>query len=95
MLYSISGTAEYGDLTREPRVINEAVRAEMNYILGEIQEGQFADEWIAENRTGRTEYMRLQAEGKEHPIENVGAELRNMMQFVTAGKQSVQDTSGA
>jgi ketol-acid reductoisomerase len=94
MRYSISDTAEYGDLTRGPRVINDAVRAEMRAILDEIQDGRFADEWIAENRSGRKEYQRLQQEGKEHQIEQVGAELRKMMPFITAGKQSVQDASG-
>jgi ketol-acid reductoisomerase len=94
MRYSISDTAEYGDLTRGPRVISDAVRAEMRAILDEIQDGRFADEWIAENRSGRQEYKRLQAEGKEHQIEKVGAELRQMMPFITAGKQSVQDASG-
>jgi ketol-acid reductoisomerase len=94
MRYSISDTAEYGDLTRGPRVINDAVRAEMRAILDEIQDGRFADEWIAENRSGRKEYKRLQEEGKAHQIETVGAELRKMMPFITAGKQSVQDASG-
>jgi len=94
MRYSISDTAEYGDLTRGPRVINDAVRAEMRSILDEIQDGRFAEEWIAENRTGRNEYQRLQAAGKEHQIEKVGGELRKMMPFITAGKQSVQDASG-
>jgi ketol-acid reductoisomerase len=94
MRYSISDTAEYGDLTRGPRIINDAVRAEMRAILDEIQDGRFAEEWIAENRNGRPEYLRLQAEGKEHQIEKIGAELREMMPFITAGKQSVQDASG-
>ena len=94
MRYSISDTAEYGDLTRGPRIINDAVRAEMRAILDEIQDGRFAEEWIAENRNGRSEYLRLQAEGKEHQIEKIGAERREMMPFITAGKQSVQDASG-
>jgi ketol-acid reductoisomerase len=94
MRYSISDTAEYGDLTRGPRVINDTVRSEMRAILDEIQDGRFADEWIAENRSGRNEYKRLQAEGKAHQIEQVGAELRQMMPFITAGKQRVQDASG-
>ena len=94
MRYSISDTAEYGDLTRGPRVINEAVREEMRRILGEIQDGSFAEEWIAENRAGRPRFHQLQEEGKAHQIEEVGAELRQMMPFITAGKTRVQDASG-
>jgi len=94
MRYSISDTAEYGDLTRGPRVINASVKAEMKKILGEIQDGSFAEEWIAENRAGRSEYKRLQAEGKAHQIEQIGEELRAMMPFISAGKTRVQDASG-
>ncbi|MGH2686595.1 MAG: ketol-acid reductoisomerase, partial [Actinomycetota bacterium] len=74
MRYSISDTAEYGDLTRGPRVINEAVKAEMRTILDEISSGKFADEWIAESESGRASYRKLQDEGAAHPIETVGAE---------------------
>jgi ketol-acid reductoisomerase len=94
MRYSISDTAEYGDLTRGPRVIDEHVRATMRDILGEIQSGAFAEEWIAENRSGRARYKQLEQQGAEHPIEKIGAELRGMMPFITAGKQRVQDASG-
>ncbi len=94
MRYSISDTAEYGDLTRGPRVINQAVKDEMRAILDEIQDGRFAAEWVAENEAGRPNYQRLKREGQEHQIEKVGAELREMMPFVTAGKQKVQDISG-
>jgi ketol-acid reductoisomerase len=94
MRYSISDTAEYGDLTRGPRVINEAVKAEMKAILDEIQTGKFADEWIAESESGRPNYKRLQQAGKEHPIEKVGADLRAMMPWISAGKQRVEDISG-
>jgi ketol-acid reductoisomerase len=94
MRFSISDTAEYGDLTRGPRVINESVRAEMGRILGEIQDGTFAKEWVAENAEGRPNFDALQQAGLDHPIEKVGAELRAMMPFVTAGKQKVQDISG-
>jgi len=94
MRYSISDTAEYGDMTRGPRVINANVKAEMQKILGEIQDGTFAEEWIAENRTGRKEYERLQEEGKKHQIEIVGEELRGMMPFISEGKVRVQDASG-
>jgi ketol-acid reductoisomerase len=94
MRYSISDTAEYGDLTRGPRVINQAVKDEMRAILDEIQDGRFAAEWVAENVNGRPNYERLKQAGQEHQIEKVGAELRDMMPFVTAGKQKVQDISG-
>jgi ketol-acid reductoisomerase len=94
MRYSISDTAEYGDLTRGPRVINDAVRAEMRQILAEIKSGQFADEWIAESEAGRPNYDSLQKQGREHPIEVVGEKLRGMMPWISAGKQRVQDISG-
>jgi ketol-acid reductoisomerase len=94
MRYSISDTAEYGDMTRGPRIISPAVREEMRRVLDEIQDGRFATEWVAENRNGRPNFNRLRAEGKDHPIEQVGAELRSMMPFITAGKQRVEDASG-
>ena len=94
MRYSISDTAEYGDLTRGPRVINQAVKDEMRAILDEIQDGRFAAEWVKENVDGRPNYDRLKKAVQEHQIETVGAELRDMMPFVTAGKQKVQDISG-
>jgi ketol-acid reductoisomerase len=94
MRFSISDTAEYGDLTRGPRVINQAVREEMGRILGEIQDGTFAAEWVEENAKGRPRYKALRQAGLDHPIEAVGAELRAMMPFVTAGKQKIQDISG-
>jgi len=94
MRFSISDTAEYGDLTRGPRIINDATRAEMKKILGEIRDGTFAEEWIAENRAGRPRYNELKARGQEHPIEKVGAELRAMMPWIAAGKARPQDVSG-
>ena len=94
MRYSISDTAEFGDLTRGPRVVSPAVKAEMRRILDEIQDGRFATEWIEENRNGRPNFLRLRAEGKAHRIEEVGADLRAMMPFITAGKQRVEDASG-
>jgi len=94
MRYSISDTAEYGDLTRGPRVITPETKEVMQQILGEIQSGQFADEWVAESESGRENYHRLQEEGKRHPIEQVGATLRSMMPWISAGKQSVKDASG-
>ena len=94
MRYSISDTAEYGDLTRGPRVIDAHVRQEMSAILAEIRDGSFAEEWIAENRAGRDRFHQLREAGKRHQIEQVGEELRSMMPFITAGKQRVQDVSG-
>lgn len=79
MRYSVSDTAKYGDLTRGPRVVNDSVRSEMRKIIGEIQNGEFAREWILENRAGRPSYNALLRKGEEHPIESVGAELRGMM----------------
>ncbi|SER59501.1 ketol-acid reductoisomerase [Actinokineospora terrae] len=80
--YSVSDTAEYGDLTRGPRVITPAVKAEMKKILGEIQDGTFAREWVAEDESGRANYQRLQEEGAKHPIEETGAKLRGLMSWV-------------
>jgi ketol-acid reductoisomerase len=94
MRFSISDTAEYGDLTRGPRVINQAVRDEMRRILTEIQDGAFAAEWVAENKAGRPVFNELRQRGLDHPIEKVGAELRAMMPFVAAGRQKIQDVSG-
>jgi ketol-acid reductoisomerase len=94
MRYSISDTAEYGDLTRGPRVITSATKAEMKKILEEIQTGKFADEWIAESESGRANYKALQDQGKQHPIEDIGGQLRAMMPFISAGKQKVADVSG-
>jgi len=94
MRYSISDTAEYGDLTRGPRVVDDQVRAEMRRILDEIQDGSFAEEWIAENRNGRPNFKKLQEQGRAHQIEKVGAELRAMMPFISAGRTRVKDASG-
>src|SRR5580765_529375 len=79
MRYSVSDTAEYGDVTRGPRIISDQTRAEMQRILGEIQSGAFAEEWIAESRGGRQKFHALVDAGRNHPIEQVGAELREMM----------------
>ncbi|HEY3833491.1 MAG TPA: ketol-acid reductoisomerase [Acidimicrobiia bacterium] len=94
MHYSISDTAEYGDYTRGPRVITDTTRAEMKKILGEIQSGEFAREWIAENDNGRPNFNRYRDDTKKLQIEAVGAELRAMMPWISAGKQRVQDASG-
>lgn len=82
MRYSISDTAEYGDLTRGPRIINEQVRAEMKKILKEIQSGEFAREWILENQAGRPVLNALRKKEAEHPIEEIGKKLRAMMPWI-------------
>ncbi len=94
MRYSISDTAKYGDVTRGPRIITDETKAEMRRVLDEIQDGRFADEWIGENEAGRPNYTRLLEEGAQHPVEQVGAQLREMMPWISAGKQSVQEASG-
>ncbi|HEY2763254.1 MAG TPA: ketol-acid reductoisomerase [Pseudonocardiaceae bacterium] len=82
MRYSISDTAEYGDLTRGPRVITAAVKDEMRRILTEIQDGTFAREWVAEDDNGRPNFTKLRTEGEQHPIEQVGTRLRGLMSWV-------------
>lgn len=82
MRYSISDTAEYGDLTRGPRIITDAVRAEMKKILKEIQNGEFAREWILENQAGRPVLNALRKKEAEHPVEEVGKKLRAMMPWL-------------
>ncbi|MFC2071522.1 ketol-acid reductoisomerase [Chloroflexota bacterium] len=82
MRYSVSDTAEYGDYTRGPRVIDEMVKGEMEQILAEIQDGTFAKEWILENQAGRPVHNSLKRIESEHLIEEVGAELRQMMPWL-------------
>jgi len=94
MRYSISTTAEYGDLTRGPRIVNDGVRTEMRRILEEIRSGAFAEEWMAEYSSGAARFKQLEAEGQAHPIEVVGARLRQMMPFINAGSTRPQDVSG-
>jgi ketol-acid reductoisomerase len=82
MRYSISDTAEYGDLTRGDRIISDETKKEMRKILKEIQSGEFAREWLLENIAGRPQFKRLRKKGLEHPIEKVGAQLRSMMPWL-------------
>jgi ketol-acid reductoisomerase len=82
MRYSVSDTAEYGDYTRGPRVVNEHTRAEMKKILGEIQSGQFAREWVLENQANRASFLATRRREAEHPIEEVGKRLRAMMSWI-------------
>ena len=94
MRYSISDTAEYGDLTRGPRIVTAETKAEMKRVLDEIQSGAFAREWILENQAGRPHFRALARRGAHHQIEGVGAELRAMMPWIGAGKARPQDISG-
>ena len=88
MRYSVSDTAEYGDYTRGPRIVNQQTRDEMKKILSEIQSGQFAREWIAENKTGRHKFLAMREAAREQPIERVGRELREMMTFLKKRKEA-------
>jgi len=94
MRYSVSDTAEYGDYTRGPRIINDQTRAEMKKILSEIQSGEFARQWIEENKTGRKNFLAMRDAGHNLKIEQVGRELREMMTFLKKKKEAgvPQDT---
>ncbi len=91
MRYSVSNTAQYGDLTRGPRIINENVKAEMKKILKEIQTGEFAKEWILENRAGKPVFNSLTRMGNEHQIEVVGEKLRSMMGWLKKNRLVEKD----
>jgi len=86
MRYSISNTAQYGDLTRGPRIVTEETKKEMKKILSEIQEGKFANEWLLECKVNKPTFNALTRKGEEHPIEEVGAKLRAMMPWLKKGK---------
>lgn len=90
MRHSISNTAEYGDLTRGPRLINAATRAEMKRLLEDIQSGRFADEWMAECEAGKPSFTKLEADGLSHPVEVVGKRLRSMMPWLNPAKQEAE-----
>jgi ketol-acid reductoisomerase len=92
MRYSISDTAEFGDLTRGPRIITDDTRAEMKKILGEIQNGSFAKEWVLENQANRPQFNALRERDRNHLIERVGRDLRAMMSWIAAGGQKAQTT---
>ncbi|CAB4790643.1 unannotated protein [freshwater metagenome] len=94
MRYSISDTAEYGDVSRGPRIVTPATKKVMQKILKEIQSGKFAKEWIAESESGRANFNALRKAGAEHQIESVGKNLRSMMPWISAGKQKVSEASG-
>jgi len=82
MRHSISNTAEYGDLTRGEQVVGDATRAAMKKTLADIQSGEFAREWIEENKSGCKKFNALREKEKQHPIEIVGAQLRGMMSWL-------------
>jgi ketol-acid reductoisomerase len=88
MRFSVSDTAEYGDYTRGPRVVNAAVREEMKKMLGEIQSGAFAKEWISENQTGRKNFLQMREEARHQKIEEVGRGLRAMMPWLSKAKEA-------
>jgi ketol-acid reductoisomerase len=87
MRYSVSDTAEYGDLTRGKRIITQETREEMKRMLKEVQTGSFAKEWILENRVGRPMFNALRRKEAEHPIEEVGKKLRSMMGWLQEKKK--------
>jgi ketol-acid reductoisomerase len=84
MRYSVSDTAEWGDYTAGPRLVNKGTRDEMKQLLDEIRSGEFAKRWIAENETGTKEFQKLRNQEREQPIEVVGARLRKLMPFIDA-----------
>ncbi len=84
MRYSVSNTAEFGDYTRGPRIITEETRREMKKILHEIQTGQFAKEWVLENRAGAPTFKAMRRLQRQHPIEQVGKRLRRLMSWIKA-----------
>ena len=86
MRYSISNTAEYGDFTRGPRIVNTKVQKEMKKILKEIQSGKFAKEWMKENKKGRKKFNKYRKLGQNHKIEAVGKNLRKMMPWIEKNK---------
>ena len=88
MRFSVSDTAEYGDYTRGPRIVNQAVRDEMKKILSEIQSGAFAREWIEENKSGRKKFLAMREAARNQPLEQVGAQLREMMTFLKKRKEA-------
>ena len=89
MRYSVSDTAEYGDYTRGPQVIDEHVRETMKKILADVQSGRFAKEWMDENAQGRKKFLAMRAQASEHLIEKVGSELRKMMPCILVSKAEV------
>jgi ketol-acid reductoisomerase len=86
MRYSISNTAEFGDYTRGPRIIDDRVKAEMKRVLEEIQSGKFAKEWVLENTAGQASFKAMRRRGAEHPVEKIGEKLRAMMPWIAQNR---------
>ena len=95
MRYSVSDTAEYGDYTRGPRVVDEHVRETMKKVLAEVQSGEFANQWMAENEAGREKFLAMRAKGAGNLIEKVGSELRKMMPWISTSKEEVTAAQAA
>ena len=95
MRYSISNTAEYGDLTRGEMVVGDTTRKAMKEVLARIQDGSFAREWIAENKSGGKNFARLREREKQHPIETVGEQLRAMMSWLPSEKKKATEPAKA
>jgi ketol-acid reductoisomerase len=95
MRYSISDTAEYGDMSRGSRIVNDATKAELKKILKEIQTGEFAREWLLENMAGRPHFLAMRRLEAEHPVEKVGEELRAMMPWLKKPARSAQKPAEA
>jgi ketol-acid reductoisomerase len=95
MRYSVSDTAEYGDYTRGPRVIDAHVRETMKKVLAEVQSGEFANQWMAENEAGREKFLAMRAKGAGNLIEKVGSELRKMMPWISTSKEEVTAAQAA
>ena len=93
MRYSISDTAQFGDMTRGPKIIDDHVRATMKETLRQIQSGEFAREWILENRAGRPVFNALNRQDQNHQIEVVGRQLRSMMSWVQSNVQQPATTT--
>jgi ketol-acid reductoisomerase len=87
MRYSISNTAEYGDLTRGEMVVGDETRKAMKEVLARIQDGSFAREWIEENKKGGKNFAKLREQAKQHPVEKVGEQLRAMMSWLPANEK--------
>src|SRR5579862_9456167 len=95
MRYSVSDTAEYGDYTRGPVVIDAHVRETMKKVLAEVQSGEFANQWMAENEAGRHKFLAMRAKGAGHLIEKVGSELRKMMPWISTSKDEATAAQAA
>ncbi len=95
MNFSISDTAEYGNYTRGPQVIDTSTKQRMREILGEVQDGTFAREWIKENETGTKQLLKLRQESRDHPIETIGRKLRSMMSWIRGDEKASAQTEEA